>query len=214
MELSLSLTLTLYIQSIGKSCWLNLKNISRIQPLLTTLSAPALAQTAIVSCLHKCYSFSASTTTHLHSVLNRTGRVILSKFVRPSHSSAPNLLQWLPIWFWKARILCWAHRAFQHLAPVRSLTLSQSALTPLASLFFLKYTKPQAHSPHSGPLHMLFPLPGKPLEDIHLAHSFTFSKPLLKYHLLNEIILFKAITCSSWNPRLLNSPYSALFLFP
>ncbi|XP_063808745.1 uncharacterized protein LOC135013963, partial [Pseudophryne corroboree] len=105
-----------HIQSVSRSCYMHLKNISKIRPYLTQDTAKTLIHALIISCIDYCNSLLTglpkTRLSPLQSILNAAARLIF--LARRSSSADPlcQSLHWLPVLYRiQYKILLLTHKA-------------------------------------------------------------------------------------------------------
>ncbi|XP_063808965.1 uncharacterized protein LOC135016854 [Pseudophryne corroboree] len=97
------LSFVTHIQSVSRSCYIHLRNISKIRPYLTQDTAKTLIHALIISRIDYCNSLLTGLPKHrlspLQSILNAAARLIF--LARRSSSADPlcQSLHWLPVFY-------------------------------------------------------------------------------------------------------------------
>ncbi|XP_063813349.1 uncharacterized protein LOC135051115, partial [Pseudophryne corroboree] len=111
-----------HIQSVSRSCYMHLKNISKIRPYLTQDTAETLIHALIISRIDYCNSLLTglpkTRLSPLQSILNAAARLIF--LARRSSSADPlcQSLHWLPVLYRiQYKILLLTHKAINQTTP-------------------------------------------------------------------------------------------------
>ncbi|XP_063809393.1 uncharacterized protein LOC135022555, partial [Pseudophryne corroboree] len=150
------LSFVTHIQSVSKSCYIHLRNISKIRPYLTQDTAKTLIHALIISRIDYCNSLLTGLPKHrlspLQFILNAAARLIF--LARRSSSADPlcQSLHWLPVFYRvKYKILLLTYEAINQTAPtyISSLISKYLPTRPLRSAQDLRLSSTRITCSHS-----------------------------------------------------------------
>ncbi|XP_063812994.1 uncharacterized protein LOC135050432, partial [Pseudophryne corroboree] len=150
------LSFVTHIQSVSRSSYIHLRNISKIRPYLTQDTAKTLIHALIISHIDYCNSLLTGLPKHrlspLQSILNAAARLIF--LARRSSSADPlcQSLHWLPVFYRiKYKILLLTYKAINQTAPtyISSLISKYLPTRPLRSAQDLRLSSTRITCSHS-----------------------------------------------------------------